>query len=81
MKEFFRPNVRSTRSQDFPQQFRLNGAVYVYRVSRLIAQGHVEMDDNTRAYVMPVQYSVDIDHPNDLQLAEFLMKQARTNEA
>ena len=78
MAGFFRPGVRGTRSQDLPTSYRLNGAVYVYRVERLLAQENLEMDDNGYAYVMPRERSVDIDTAIDFDIAELFMRRHGT---
>lgn len=74
MASFFRPGIRRTRSQDLPRSYRLNGAVYVYNCRRLLVSGSLEMDDNSYAYIMPRERSVDIDSEIDFELAEFLCR-------
>jgi len=76
MADFFRPGIRSKRSQDLPKSYRLNGALYVYNVARLLATGSLEMDDNSYAYPMPRERSVDIDSAIDLEVARVLLERA-----
>ena len=73
MAAFFRPGIRGTRSQDLPASYRLNGAIYVYNCARLLDSGSLEMDDNSYAYVMPRERSVDIDSVIDFEIAELFM--------
>ncbi|MCG6966529.1 MAG: acylneuraminate cytidylyltransferase family protein [Chromatiaceae bacterium] len=78
MGGFFRPGIRSTRSQDLPKSYRLNGAVYVYNCARLLKTGSLEMDDNSYAYIMPRERSVDIDSAIDFDIAGLLLERRGT---
>ena len=62
------------RRQDAPTVYRLNGAVYVTRRDVIMEQNRVWGDD-TRAYIMPLERSVDIDSEIDFKLAEVLLKE------
>ncbi len=73
MKDFFRPGVKETRSQDLPVSYRLNGAIYVFNCRRLLAQRNLDMDDNAYAYIMPRERSIDIDTRLDLRIAEAIL--------
>lgn len=58
--------------QELPRCYEINGALYVvtaewFRTSRLF------VDDDTLAFVMPRERSVDIDTPEDLAAAERLL--------
>jgi N-acylneuraminate cytidylyltransferase len=81
MADFYRPGIRSTRSQDLPRSYRLNGAVYVYSCARLLASGSLEMDDNSYAYVMPRERSVDIDSAIDFEIAQLFLQRFGTESA
>jgi len=74
MTHFYRPGIRTTRSQDLPQNYRLNGAIYVYNCTRLIEQRNLDMDDNSYAYLMPKERSVDIDTQIDFEIAQLFFK-------
>ena len=74
MSAFYRPGSRSMRSQDLPKTYRLNGAIYIYRARRLLASGSLDMDDNSYAYVMPRERSIDIDGAFDFVLAQLLLQ-------
>ncbi len=74
MAHFYRPGIRNTRSQDLPKSYQLNGAVYVYNCARLIESGNLDMDDNSYAYLMPKERSVDIDTRIDLEIAQLFFK-------
>jgi len=62
------------RRQDAPEVYRLNGAVYVTHRDVIMKQNTV-MGNDTRAYIMPVERSIDIDTETDFKLAEVLMRQ------
>lgn len=81
MAQFFRPGIRGTRSQDLPQSYRLNGAVYVYDCARLLASGSLAMDDRSYAYLMPRERSVDIDTVIDFEIAQLLLQRCGTDPA
>lgn len=74
MEHFFRPGVRGTRSQDLPRSYRLNGAIYLFSCERLLRTGSLAMDDNSYAYVMPRERSVDIDSEIDFAIAQLLLE-------
>jgi CMP-N,N'-diacetyllegionaminic acid synthase len=59
---------RATRRQDLPAVYSLNGAIYAIDAKRLSEQRGFVGED-TAAYVMPAERSLDIDTP--LQLAAF----------
>jgi len=62
------------RSQDASKVYRLNGAVYITKRDIVIKENRIKGND-TRAYIMPQERSVDIDTEQDFQLAEILMSQ------
>jgi CMP-N-acetylneuraminic acid synthetase len=59
------------RRQDLPPVYRLNGAIYVTRRPVVMDQARV-LGDDTRAFVMDRQRSIDIDDELDFQLAELV---------
>jgi N-acylneuraminate cytidylyltransferase len=63
----------AVRRQDLPRAFALNGAVYVARVSWLLGGGAL-VNEETRAFAMPGERSVDIDTMLDFQFAEILAR-------
>ena len=73
MDEFLDESIINLRSQDLPQYYRLNGAIYIVDVNELIAQEALFLKSGVTAYIMPNDSSVDIDEENDFSLAEFLI--------
>ncbi|MGB9577898.1 MAG: acylneuraminate cytidylyltransferase family protein, partial [Halothiobacillaceae bacterium] len=63
---------RPQRRQDAPTLYSLNGALYVAQVEWL-RQSRRFLTDETLAYVMPPERSVDIDTALDFRLAECLL--------
>lgn len=79
MGGFIKSEISSKRSQELPTYYRLNGAIYAYRVSYLNKYKSRFYSDEIKANIMPACKSIDIDNKIDFQFAEFLMKQAKEN--
>lgn len=73
MRDFFDRDTRTVRSQDMATTYRLTGAVQIFRISRLVAQGNFDFDDSTMACITPRERAFDIDDQLDFDLAEFLL--------
>ena len=73
MEGFLRDEITSKRSQDLPVYYRLNGAIYAYRVSYLLKHLKRYYSEAIRASVIPSERSVDIDNQLDFDFATFLM--------
>ncbi|SES84649.1 N-acylneuraminate cytidylyltransferase [Natronincola peptidivorans] len=58
-----------TRRQDFPDVYRLNGAIYIIKTEELYSKRSF-ITDKTMAYTMDAKSSIDIDTKEDFQLAE-----------
>lgn len=71
---FFRPGIRSTRSQDLPTSYRLNGAIYLFDCQRLLQSESLDMDDKAYAYIMPRERSIDIDTGMDFRVAQAMLE-------
>lgn len=65
-----------TRRQDFPPIYIVNGAIYIQKNDE-----HLNLDTNLNggklAYVMPREYSVDIDEYLDLDIATHYLKKMK----
>lgn len=70
MKGFLRLGSNK-RSQDLGESFRLNGAIYIYDIKKLLDIRDVSYRDDTYAYKMPNHFSIDIDNEFDFEMAEF----------
>lgn len=74
MSDFIRPEVKGKRSQDLPKFYRLNGSIYIYKASELIAKNSIFYDETVFAYETSKCTSVDIDTELDFIIAETLMR-------
>lgn len=78
MKDFLRL-ANNKRSQDLGEAFRLNGAIYVYDLYRLLTIGEIVYREDTYAYKMPNDTSIDIDNQIDFDMAEFFLGKLKSN--
>lgn len=65
-------DLSETRSQDYPKEYRLNGAVFIVRVDHLLTHSTV-FTDSLIASLMPRVRSIDIDVGVDLLICESLI--------
>ena len=68
------------RSQEFPKRYRINGAIYIANVSKLIEKNSFLLDTGTFAYIMDGVASIDIDTKLDFMLAETLLEKQLATE-
>lgn len=61
------------RRQDSPIVYAMNASIYVMRVKDLLKEKSYHTNQ-TRAYLMPEERSIDIDKPLDFEFVEFLMR-------
>jgi len=73
MEEDYIWTDKTLRSQDTPELYHPNGAVFAARVSEFREQESF-YTERTLGYEMPRSRSLDIDEPFDLELARALMK-------
>lgn len=73
LTEFMPRSEGYLRRQDLPAAYELNGAVYLIRTSRLLADESLSPPD-TRAYVMPAERSIDIDSAWELYLTDLILR-------
>jgi N-acylneuraminate cytidylyltransferase/CMP-N,N'-diacetyllegionaminic acid synthase len=60
------------RRQDLPDVYALNGAIYLAKTEFLFREGGWYSDE-TYGYIMPVERSLDVDTPWDLDLADMML--------
>ncbi|WP_024605765.1 MULTISPECIES: acylneuraminate cytidylyltransferase family protein [unclassified Pseudoalteromonas] len=70
MDDFLDEEVLNKRSQDLEKYYRLNGAIYICKVDKLLAAGSFMLKANTFAYLMDSKSSIDIDEEIDFKIAE-----------
>ena len=59
--------------QDLPKTFKLNGAVYVAKVSAILQEKSF-INSDTKAYIMPTNRSMDIDTELDFEICESILR-------
>ena len=79
MDGFMSKSLEGRRSQVLETYFRLNGAIYIVKISKFIKEKSL-MPNNTYAYVMDQFNSIDIDTLYDFICAEAIMKSRVGNE-
>lgn len=72
MRRLIQTKKTIDRRQDLPKVYVLNGAIYVVQVDWLL-NNKTFVTDESYAYIMPAERSVDIDNAMDFKLAEFLL--------
>ncbi len=73
LEHFLRDEVKNTRSQDLPSFYRINGAIYICKVSEFLKQKTFFIDKNIFGYKMSRESSIDIDTKLDFAMADFLI--------
>ena len=61
----------TVRRQDMKPWYRVNGSVYVNKVERLTKT--TSLNDNPAGYEIPRERSLDIDEPEDFELASYYL--------
>ena len=72
MGEFFPKSSFQKRSQDLPEYFRLNGSLYAYSLNSFTENKGIYYNEHVKAYIMPIERSIDIDTIIDFKVAEVL---------
>ena len=74
MSCFLKDEVINKRSQDLEKYYRLNGAIYICKTTKLLKEGSFFLKENIFAYVMDRKSSIDIDEEIDFELAKTVFK-------
>jgi CMP-N-acetylneuraminic acid synthetase len=74
MECFIPQEIQNKRSQDLPEYYRLNGAIYVCHTVKLLEENSFFLSSNIYSYIMDRKSSVDIDDYVDFKLAELFLK-------
>ncbi|MCK5110895.1 MAG: acylneuraminate cytidylyltransferase family protein [Arcobacteraceae bacterium] len=73
-KGFMRDEILNKRSQDLEKYYRINGAVYICKISKLLEEKTLFLQDNIFAYKMEQIDSVDIDTKLDFLTAQVILE-------
>lgn len=68
-----KPSKKIANRQEAPKVYRLNGSIYAIKRNIVVNKNSI-ITGKTRPLVMPSNLSIDIDSPQDLLFAEFLLK-------
>ncbi|WP_299266783.1 acylneuraminate cytidylyltransferase family protein [uncultured Psychrosphaera sp.] len=79
LKGFISEKVISKRSQDLEMYYRLNGAIYICNIKEIRNNNSFFSDNNSFAYVMKKENSVDIDDEFDFMYASLLVDNYQFN--
>lgn len=74
MCHFLSDSIKNSRSQDLPMYYRVNGAIYICKKSRLMDENTLFFKNNVFAYLMDKESSVDIDDKMNFDFASFLVE-------
>ena len=75
MDNFLDENIINTRSQDLEEYYRINGAIYINNIKRLLNENRFIFSNNIYGYKMEQLKSIDIDTKFDLLFAETILKE------
>lgn len=78
MAGFIRDEVKNKRSQDMETFYRLNGAIYICSVDKLLKQQTFLIDGSIFAYPMSAENSVDIDTKMDFLIATCILQNQKS---
>ena len=81
MDGFFKEEYINKRSQDFPEQYLINGAIYVVKTSRFCEEGTFLIRTGLTAYIMQRRDSIDVDTVDDLEIMRCLLAKANISAA
>ncbi len=74
MDRFIDKNVLGARSQDLPERYRINGAIYAVDVHCFSQQQTLLLSNDMTSFIMKREDSIDIDTEYDFTLVEYLIK-------
>jgi CMP-N,N'-diacetyllegionaminic acid synthase len=74
MKGFLRDDILNQRSQDLEKYYRLNGAIYICKIEKLLEEKSFFLKDSIFAYNMNRKSSIDIDEEIDFKIASQYIK-------
>lgn len=73
MKGFLKEEILNKRSQDLKKFYRLNGAIYICKIKKLLEEKSLFLKDKIFAFEMPINKSIDIDTKLEFVTAKYLL--------
>ncbi|MHC4743293.1 MAG: acylneuraminate cytidylyltransferase family protein [Planctomycetota bacterium] len=80
LKGFLPKELRTKRTQEIPQTYQLNGAIYLAEWD-IFAEGKDYYEQDVYAYICPEDGFVDIHDKTDLVIAESLLRQKHARKS
>ena len=82
MANFLPKEILNARSQDLEKYYKLNGAIYITKVSSIVNAETPTffLSEKASAYLMPMERSVDIDGVMDFYMARILIEEMNSND-
>lgn len=77
LEHFIRDDIQNKNRQKLDVYYRINGAIYIRKTASVISNASIY--NNSFAFIMPRERSVDIDVELDFIIAETLMKMKKVN--
>ena len=81
LSSFLDQKIQNVRSQDLPDYYRLNGAIYLSETKTLIEQKTFYSKESCYAFVMSQDSSIDIDTAEDFNHAQLSMDESTMERA
>ena len=73
MKGFLNDEILNKRSQDLKKYYRLNGAIYICKIEKLLEEKSLFLKNNIYAFEMSQEKSIDIDTKLEFVVAEYFL--------
>lgn len=77
LEHFIRDDIQNKNRQKLDVYYRINGAIYIRKTASIISNASIY--NNSFAFIMPRERSVDIDVELDFIIAETLLKMKKEN--
>jgi CMP-N-acetylneuraminic acid synthetase len=75
MNNFLKDEILNKRSQDLKTYYRLNGAIYIAKTTKLLEKGTFFLKENIYGYKMDKESSIDIDTKFDFLIAKTIFSE------
>jgi|APSaa5957512622_1039677.scaffolds.fasta_scaffold11744_4 CMP-N,N'-diacetyllegionaminic acid synthase len=79
LDNFIPDSILKTRSQELPSYYRLNGAIYICSIQRMMEEKTLFLSSNCFGYIMSRKNSIDIDDEIDFELADIYLRRSKAS--
>lgn len=79
LEKFIPEKIQKTQSQNLPEYYRLNGALYICEIKKLLEEKSLYLKSNCYGYIMSRKNSIDIDDQVDFDLANIYLKRSKAS--